>query len=479
MNSAPPITSASLLASRMRLPARAAASVGAQARGADDRGEHRVDLRQRRRPRPAPPRPPSTSRRQRRRRASARCERCARRRVEQRRVARPEAPAQLARAWSPLRVRGERRDAKRSGWRATTSSVESPIEPVAPRSATSARHDLLSKNSGRQRRRAASPRASASMRSSTPPCPGSSVPLSFTPAWRFSSDSNRSPTTDTAASSDARTRPRARSRRASIGAAKPASRRRTERARARRAATATSAPYTPSHVLPGTDLRARACACRTRGRRNTRRCRRSTRSPSRRARATASAPAARRARATRRSARPSRRAPSAAGDCVGQRAIDPRRRDDDPEQRRDAAHGEHDAGAASRASNPARREQQRERRCAACRRRTAMPRCRRSPTRRAHSCAASSDDREQHEAPRRAAAAGTAPRAPAGISTAAVRMRVASIARRAQRHSPLATAALAPPAAARWCGRSGARARGTTRSRRRAPPRRSPARGGR
>ena len=34
---------------------------------------------------------------------------------------------------------------------------------------------------------------SASMRSSTPPCPGSSVPLSLTPAWRLIHDSNRSP----------------------------------------------------------------------------------------------------------------------------------------------------------------------------------------------------------------------------------------------------------------------------------------------
>src|SRR6185503_16294446 len=32
-----------------------------------------------------------------------------------------------------------------------------------------------------------------SMRSSTPPCPGSSLPLSLTPAWRLASDSNRSP----------------------------------------------------------------------------------------------------------------------------------------------------------------------------------------------------------------------------------------------------------------------------------------------
>jgi len=42
------------------------------------------------------------------------------------------------------------------------------------------------------------------MRSSTPPCPGSSVPLSFAPACRFSSDSKRSPTIDTAASSIAK-----------------------------------------------------------------------------------------------------------------------------------------------------------------------------------------------------------------------------------------------------------------------------------
>ena len=33
----------------------------------------------------------------------------------------------------------------------------------------------------------------ASMRSSTPPCPGSKTPLSFTPACRFNADSNKSP----------------------------------------------------------------------------------------------------------------------------------------------------------------------------------------------------------------------------------------------------------------------------------------------
>ena len=34
---------------------------------------------------------------------------------------------------------------------------------------------------------------SASMRSSTPPCPGSKAPLSLTPARRFRADSNKSP----------------------------------------------------------------------------------------------------------------------------------------------------------------------------------------------------------------------------------------------------------------------------------------------
>src|SRR6185436_1828898 len=33
-----------------------------------------------------------------------------------------------------------------------------------------------------------------STRSRMPPCPGSSVPLSFAPAWRFTADSKRSPT---------------------------------------------------------------------------------------------------------------------------------------------------------------------------------------------------------------------------------------------------------------------------------------------
>jgi hypothetical protein len=42
--------------------------------------------------------------------------------------------------------------------------------------------------------------SSASVRSSTPPCPGSSAPLSLAPARRFSRDSCRSPTIESAAS---------------------------------------------------------------------------------------------------------------------------------------------------------------------------------------------------------------------------------------------------------------------------------------
>ena len=45
----------------------------------------------------------------------------------------------------------------------------------------------------------------ASVRSSTPPWPGNSVPLSFTPACRLSSDSKRSPTTETDASATTNT----------------------------------------------------------------------------------------------------------------------------------------------------------------------------------------------------------------------------------------------------------------------------------
>ena len=114
MNSAPPITSASLLASRMRLPARAAASVGAQPGGADDRRHHRVDFGQRGDLARAPSAPGEHSRRQALAR-KRRCERARRVGIEQRGVARAEAAAQLEQR-RPLPVaRSAPTTAKRSG----------------------------------------------------------------------------------------------------------------------------------------------------------------------------------------------------------------------------------------------------------------------------------------------------------------------------------------------------------------------------
>ena len=173
---------------------------GGQARGADDRREHRVDLGQRR-----------DRRRALRRRPALRW-----RTPSSRKLAAAAAPRRdvvgtaprsagetcgTARAaWRRWSARRAPTTAKRSGCRATTSSVESPIEPVAPRSVD--RVVIWRRNTCAASAAIGIAASSASVRSSTPPCPGSNAPLSFTPAWRFSSDSNRSPTTETDASSD-------------------------------------------------------------------------------------------------------------------------------------------------------------------------------------------------------------------------------------------------------------------------------------
>ena len=218
MNAAPPMTSASLLASRMRLPARAAASVGAQAGGADDGRQHGVGLRQRRdgaHARLAAEHPGWQS---------AAGERALEQRgrlgVEQRRQLRADAAGTARQACRHCRARPapprqsgrvagddvERRVADRSGRAQQRHLPPRPgrrIRRMRPAGdLASGRSTCSSSNTAAASAAAGMAASSASMRSSTPPWPGSSAPLSLTPAWRFSSDSNRSPPTDSAASSE-------------------------------------------------------------------------------------------------------------------------------------------------------------------------------------------------------------------------------------------------------------------------------------
>ena len=145
------MTSASLFASRMRLPARAAASVErrpaaptiaattvstlGQARGFDEPRLARQHARG-----------------QARRAASARSSSRAASRIEQHRDVRPMRAAELGELF-PLRCAVSAATAKRSGCRAMTSSVESPIEPVAPSSADACASAHRRKASAQQRRR--------------------------------------------------------------------------------------------------------------------------------------------------------------------------------------------------------------------------------------------------------------------------------------------------------------------------------------
>src|SRR5262245_52990867 len=87
----------------------------------------------------------------------------------------------------------------------------------------------------------------ASMRSRTPPCPGRRLPLSFTPAWRFIRDSNRSPMIPTTA----RPSRTAASHCEAAGALATQLSDPSAFHASAYTATATRAPATPSHVLPG------------------------------------------------------------------------------------------------------------------------------------------------------------------------------------------------------------------------------------
>ena len=108
---------------------------GAQTGGADDRGHdvvdfgQRGDLRQRVGARRA--RASSAPRAR-----SARFERGARPRIGERRVVGASKRAHCSASFSTLRFAPSATTRKRSGWRAITSSVCSPIEPVEPRIAT-------------------------------------------------------------------------------------------------------------------------------------------------------------------------------------------------------------------------------------------------------------------------------------------------------------------------------------------------------
>src|SRR5690606_11826390 len=116
--------------------------------------------------------------------------------VGERRVARREAQALLVERVD-LALRSEREDAVAAGM--TRDDVE---RAAADRTGGAEDRERLH-GADYPSSRCSSTAAgitgtSASMRSSTPPCPGSTVPLSLTPAWRLSSDSCRSPTIDKA-----------------------------------------------------------------------------------------------------------------------------------------------------------------------------------------------------------------------------------------------------------------------------------------
>ena len=152
-----------------------------EAGGADDRGEHGVGARAASRPRQSPPSPASDARRQ--PVAGERAlERARRVGVEQRGDARADARGRARASFSHCRCAASAATAKRSGWRAMTSSVDSPIEPVAPSRLTPCACASSQERDARASAAGGIAASSASMRSSTPPWPGSSVPLSLTPA---------------------------------------------------------------------------------------------------------------------------------------------------------------------------------------------------------------------------------------------------------------------------------------------------------
>src|SRR6185437_15579081 len=100
---------------------------------------------------------------------------------------------------------------------------------------------------------------SASMRSSTPPCPGNRPLESLTPAWRFSIDSNRSPTTLNTTSKVSASSVRAAPHCASSAEYRVGSNACKKSAAAATIITTSQPPIAPSQVLPG--LMAGASLC--------------------------------------------------------------------------------------------------------------------------------------------------------------------------------------------------------------------------
>src|SRR5690606_32757332 len=99
--------------------------------------------------------------------------------------------AHLARQLGRIAVRGERDDAE-----PVTVTVQHVQSAPADRAGRAEQCDAFHQNAGSTARSqyvTGIVKKSASNRSSTPPCPGSSEPESFTPASRLSSDSARSP----------------------------------------------------------------------------------------------------------------------------------------------------------------------------------------------------------------------------------------------------------------------------------------------
>ena len=198
MNSAPPTTSASLLASSRRLPARAAARHGARPAAPTIAAITRVDIGMRGQLARAPRRR-AAPRCARRRRAGARAARAPRPRRRPRRSAAASArTARAARrcgccavsandleALRMARDHVERAHADRAGGAEDADALRPAAACAVSGASAAAPAPARSGSTG----------SSASMRSSTPPWPGSSALQSLAPALRLTSDSNRSPTT--------------------------------------------------------------------------------------------------------------------------------------------------------------------------------------------------------------------------------------------------------------------------------------------
>ncbi len=340
-----------------------------------------------------------------------------------------------AASFAALRLAPRATSRKRSGWRANTSSVLSPIEPVEPSTATPITPTTPRSVSPSSSTGAAPVRLS--MRSMTPPWPGNSVPLSFTPAKRFEqalgqiarrSRSPRPP--DTAAEMHA-------SGTSNHSAAGDGHQR---------------AHCDPSHhTLPGLargHFRRQAHAAEAPARRRMRRCRRPTPAPARTAPTVPRAAASSRSRTSASHAGTSASRPATAADHADTRRgakHDPRQRHQPPQHR----HREHQVAPLGRGGEtphdrravrrPAARTRVATRRCRAAGTPT-TPRPRRAPPRSARS-----------PSPRQAAT--TRPPSSTATRTTAVKIRLRNVSatRGPFRPSPPALRARAPEAPLAGC----------------------------